>query len=159
MASTIELHAALELHQDAAGPGRLSGILLTYNEAVADGRGHLFRRGSLEWPADGILLNLSHDRKQPLMRVQPEDDGDRVLLDAPLPDTQRGRDTAVMVRAGTYTGLSAEVQVHADRTVGGRREIERAELVGAAVVDTPAIRSATVTVHEKQRQRRRRVWL
>ena len=97
--------------------------------------------------------------KQPLMRVQPEDDGDRVLLDAPLPDTQRGRDTAVMVRAGTYTGLSAEVQVHADRTVGGRREIERAELVGAAVVDTPAIRSATVTVHEKQRQRRRRVWL
>ncbi len=156
--TTIELHSTIELHADGAGPGRLSGILMTYGEPVADGRGHVFLPGSLSWAGDGILLNLSHDRKQPLMRVQPETDGDRVLLAAVLPDTTRGRDAAVMVRNGTYRGLSAEVQVHGDRMVGGRREITAAHLAGAALVDSPAIRSATVEVHDRQRARRR-VWL
>jgi len=156
MPDTIELHAAVEFETHAAGPGRLSGVLMTYGEPVADGRGHVFRPGSLSWADDGILLNLSHDRKQPLMRVQPSTDGDRVLLAATLPDTTRGRDTAVMVRNGTLRGLSAEVRVTEDQMVNGRREIERAALVGAALVDTPAIRSARVEVH---RARRRRVWL
>ncbi|MCY4633246.1 MAG: HK97 family phage prohead protease [Acidobacteria bacterium] len=154
----MELHAAVELHADPSGPGRLSGVLMVYGEPVADGRGHVFLPGSLSWEDDGILLNLSHDRKQPLMRVQPETDGERVLLAAVLPDTTRGRDAAVMVRNGTYRGLSAEVQVSRDRMVQGRREIEAAALVGAALVDTPAIRSAQVTVHERQRARRR-IWL
>ena len=155
---TVELHAAVELLADASGPGRLSGVLMTYGEPVADGRGHVFRPGSLSWETGGILLNLSHDRKQPLMRVEPTTDGDRVLLAAVLPDTQRGRDAALMVRNGTYRGLSAEVQVHADRMVAGRREIERAALVGAALVDTPAIRSARVEVHDRAKGRRR-LWL
>ena len=156
--NTIELHAAVELHADASGPGRLTGTLMVYGEKVVDGRGHLFLRDSLTWEPDGILLNLSHDRKQPLMRVLPETDGDKVLLAATLPDTQRGRDAAIMVRNGTYRGLSAEVQVTADHVVDGRREITAAHLAAAALVDTPAIRSATVEVHERQRARRR-VWL
>ena len=131
---------------------------MRYGEPVSDGRGHVFLRDSLTWEEDGILLNLSHDRKQPLMRVLPETDGDKVLLAAALPDTVRGRDTAIMVRNGTFRGLSAEVQVTADRMVGGRREITAAHLAGAALVDTPAIRSATVEVHDRQRARRR-VWL
>ena len=158
MTTTIELHSAIELHADAGGPGRLSGILMTYNERVVDARGHVFLRDSLTWEEDGILLNLSHDRKQPLMRVLPETDGDKVLLAATLPDTQRGRDAAVMVRNHTFRGLSAEVQVHGARMVNGRREITAAHLAGAALVDSPAIRSATVEVHERQRARRR-IWL
>ena len=156
--NTIELHSAIELHADASGPGRLSGILMVYNEVIADARGHVFLPGSLSWEDDGILLNLSHDRKQPLMRVQPETNGDKVLLAAALPDTQRGRDAAIMVRNHTFRGLSAEVQVHGARMVGGRREITAAHLAAAALVDTPAIRSATVEVHKRQRTRRR-VWL
>ena len=92
------------------------------------------------------------------MRVVPTTDGDTVLLAAVLPDTQRGRDAAVMVRNGTYRGLSAEVRVTADRMVGSRREIASADLVGAALVDSPAIRSARVEVHGA-RAGRRRVWL
>ena len=156
--NTIELHAAVELHADASGPGRLSGVLMTYGEPVSDSRGHVFAAGSLSWADDGILLNLSHDRKQPLMRVLPETNGDKVLLAATLPDTQRGRDAAVMVRNHTFRGLSVEVAVHGDRMVNGRREITAAHLAGAALVDTPAIRSATVEVHERQRARRR-IWL
>ena len=156
--NTLELHSAIELHADASGPGRLSGVLMTYNEPVADSRGHVFLRDSLTWEDDGILLNLSHDRKQPLMRIQPTVEGDRVLLAAALPDTQRGRDAAIMVRNHTFRGLSAEVQVRGARMVNGRREITAAHLAAAALVDTPAIRSATVEVHERQRTRRR-VWL
>ncbi len=158
MNTTIELHSAIEIHSDPGGPGRLNGILMTYGEPVADSRGHVFLRDSLTWEDDGILLNLSHDRKQPLMRIQPTTDGDKVLLAATLPDTTRGRDAAVMIRNHTFRGLSVEVAVHGDRMANGRREITAAHLAGAALVDTPAIRSATVEVHERQRARRR-VWL
>ena len=152
--TTEHVYCAIELHADEErqGPGHLRGILLTYGEPVADGRGHVCRPGSLAWESDGILLNLSHDRTQPLMRVQPTTDGDKVLLDAVLPDTARARDAATMVCNRTYRGLSAEVRVTEDHMVGGRREITGARLVGAALVDTPAIRSATVEVHAAGRR-------
>ena len=87
-------------------------------------------------------------------------DGDRIVVDHVLPDTAAGRDAASEIRSGLMTGLSTEVRIDRDTRDGGRRLIQAAELVGVGLVDRAAFEStATVTVHERQRARRRRVWL
>ena len=120
-----------------AGPGRLTGTLIEYETRAAD-RAEIFAAGALTWPADGIVLNLSHDRKQPLVRFVPTLSEHRVMLDVELPDTSRGRDAAVMVRNGTMRGLSVEFRSLAEGRRGGLREVRRASLHGAALVDNAA---------------------
>ena len=123
----------------------------------ASDRRERFAAGSLVWPDNGVILNVQHDRKQPIMRVQPEIRGSEVVVDVPLPDTMRGRDAAVMVRNGTLTGLSVEFRAEVDGMVNGMREIRRARLLAAGLVDDPSYRGSTVEV--RQRAGRRRLWL
>ena len=50
------------------------------------------------------------------MRIVPEVREDAVIVDAPLPDTQRGRDAATVMQSATgrcYKGLSVEFQSQA----------------------------------------------
>ena len=87
-------------------------------------------------------------------------DGDRIVVDHVLPDTVgrprcRGGDQI----GGLMTGLSTEVRIDRDTRDGGRRLIQAAELVGVGLVDRAAFESTQVTVHERQRARRRRIWL
>ena len=51
-------------------PGKLDGTLLVY-EKTADNRPELFARGALYWREEGIVINDSHDRKQPIVRAIP----------------------------------------------------------------------------------------
>ena len=53
------------------------------------------------------------------MRFTPTVDGREVRIDAPLPDTSRGRDTATMIRNGTMTGLSIEFRATDEGMAGG----------------------------------------
>ena len=131
-----EIRCTLELREDTCrqSPGRLYGTLLTYEVRASD-RPELFTAGALTWPADGIILNLSHDRKQPVMRFTPEVRGKEVVIDQPLPDTARGRDTATMIRDGTLRGLSVEFRALKEGKRGMLREVRSARLTGAAVVD------------------------
>ncbi len=159
-----ERYTAVEpvtLHASDRGPGVLRGVLATYGEPTRDSRKHVFMPNSLEWDqADGIVLNRQHDGGAPIDRVRPHVDGDRIVVDHALPDTRAGRDAAQEVRRGLFRGLSVEVEIHADRHVAGRREIDRATVHGAGLVTRPAFESATVTVHgDRQRAQRRRVWL
>lgn len=155
----LTLYAALDFAADPSGPGRLSGVLLTFGEESRDGRRHVFAAGSLDWDKAGVVLNRQHNRGEPIARIVPTVDGDRVVVDHVLPDTRAGRDAATEVRSGLMTGLSAEVQVHENRRDSdGRRLIERATLAGAAIVDRAAFESTAVTVHGA-RPRRRRIWL
>ena len=140
--------------EDRRGPGRLRGVLVRYGERRADGR-EVFRRGALEWPASGIVLRRQHDKFNPILRALPEVRGDEVVLDVELPDTAAGRDAAVEVRAGLLRGLSVEFRALVAEVVGGVREIRRAELCGAGLVDAGAYGSSGVEV----RGRRRRRWL
>ena len=156
---TEHLYCAVELHADHGGPGRLSGVLVTYGEESRDSRRHVFKPGALDWPREGVTLNRQHNRGEPIARIVPALDGDRVVIDHALPDTRAGRDAAVEVRSGLMTGLSAEVHVERDRMDSGRRLIERATLAGVGLVDRAAFTGSTVTVHGAQRARRRRVWL
>ena len=148
MVPVTEIRCAVEFRadEDRTGPGRLRGVLLTYGEPRADRR-EVFRAGSLEWPADGIVLRRQHSRFEPVTRVVPEVRGDRVVLDVALPDTRAGRDAAAEVRGGLFRGLSVEFKAREEgRTAGGLREIRRALLVGAGLVDSPAYRGSRVEV-------------
>ncbi len=131
-----ELRCAIEWRQDESrqSPGRLTGTLLTYEKRATD-RPERFAAGALHWPNDGIILNLSHDRKQPVMRFAPEVRGMGVIVDVALPDTSRGRDAATMVKDGTLRGLSVEFVAEREDRVAGLREVRRARLTGAALVD------------------------
>ena len=129
-------------------PGRLTGTLLTYETRASD-RPEIFARGALYWPDTGVSINSQHNRKETIVRTVPFLDGDAIKIDVALPDTTRGRDAAVDVRDGTLPGLS--VEFHAEKEVrrGGLREIRRARLARAGLVDTPSYSDSTVEVRNR----------
>ena len=153
-----EIRCAIEVREDdsRASPGRIVSTLMDY-ETRAQDRHERFLQGSLRWPEGGVILNEQHNRQAPIMRFTPRQAEDRVLIDAALPGTQRGRDAATMVREGTFTGLSVEFRAIRESSRGGVREVEQAQLVVAALVDTPSYPASRVEV--RQRSARRRVWL
>ena len=153
-----ELRCAIEYREDESrqSPGRIVGTLLSYGEQALD-RAEKFEVGSLHWPDGGIVLNEQHNRQAPIMRFTPEVVGKEVRIDAPLPDTQRGRDAATMVRNGTFQGLSIEFRSESEGRSAGTRMIRRASLSAAALVDSPSHKSS-VEVRGKA-GRRPRVWL
>ena len=154
-----EFRCAIEVREDAGGgPGRIVGTLLTYNEKASD-RPEVFRQGSLSWPEDGIVLREQHDRAQPIARVVPELRGDKVIIDALLPDTGRARDAVTMIREGVFRGLSVEFAGAKSSQVSGIRFIDSARLVGAGLVDDPSYSGSRVDVRSKGKARPRRVWL
>ena len=152
-----ELRCRIELRQDDSrqSPGRLVGELMKY-ETRARSRREMFSAGSLSWPDDGIILNLSHDRKQPLMRIVPEVREDAVIVDAPLAgyltwarccghDPRRNAARAVC-------GVPESIGRAARRL----RDVKRARLTAAALVDDGDYGS--VEVRHGQAKRRVR-WL
>ena len=155
----MEIRCAVEVREDdqRQSPGRLFGTLLTYGER-AKFRPEVFESGSLDWPADGIVINRQHVRGAPIMRVVPEVRGAAVVVDAPLPDTAAGRDAAREIRDGLFRGLSVEFRATLQSYAGGVRRIKRAVLGGAGLVDTPEYRGSAVEVREG-RTERRRLWL
>ena len=134
-----ELRFSIEYRADDTrqSPGRLVGRLVRYGEQATDRR-ELFEPGALEWPTDGVVLNRQHVREKPILRFVPQVDGNEVRVDAQLPDTSSGRDTAVEVRSGLLRGLSIEFKAIKETYSGGVRRISRAMLKGAGLVDSPS---------------------
>ena len=159
---TNEIRCELELRadDDRTGPGRLSGVLMRYGDKGQHGR-EVFNRGALSWPEDGVILNdAAQPAAQPIVRFVPVVDGDEVRVDVDLPDTQRGRDAATMVRGGTLRGLSVEFRSQRERMRGGIREISGAVLVRAGLVDDPSYGGSTVEVRaDAEGAALPRVWL
>ena len=135
-----EIRCSIEYREDESrqSPGRIVGSLITYGKRARD-RAEVFAPGALHWPDGGIVLNEQHNRQAPILRFTPQIDGAEVRIDAALPDTQRGRDAATSIRNGLMTGLSIEFRSEAEgRASGGVRQIRRAHLAGAALVDSPS---------------------
>ena len=128
-------------------PGRLMGTLVTYEERARD-RPELFTRGALEWLADGIVINEMHNRQAPIVRAIPFLDGDALRIDVALPDNTRGRDVATAMRQELplYGGLSIEFKALREGRRGGLREIRRAMLGAAGLVDRGAYAGSTVEI-------------
>ena len=140
----------IRLADDPAGtgPGVLSGTLLTYGERATD-RQEVFTDGALHWPDGGIILREQHNRQAPIVRFTPTVEGREVRMAVALPDTQRGRDAAVMVRNGTFRGLSVEFVSEQEGHVAGVREIRKATLAGAGLVDDPSFSGSVVNIRNK----------
>ena len=113
-------------------------------------RNEVFKRGSLHWPETGIILREMHERSRPIMKVLPYLDGDQVLISTPLPNTTRGRDAATNIREGVYSGLSVEFRSEQEGRRGNLREITKALLGGAGLVDSPSYKGSTVEVRAKR---------
>ena len=147
---TCELRYEADPNRDS--PGRLTGTLLRYLEPAHD-RPEVFERGALYWD-DDLILNIQHDRSQPIMRFTPYLEGDDVKVDAMLPDRTIGRDVASAVKDGTLRGLSVEIDRASvqSRTVNGVRRITRARLVAAGVVDSGSYASARVSVRQREQR-------
>ena len=145
-----EIRCAIEVREDDSrlSPGRIVGTLITYGQKASD-RPEMFEPGALEWPDGGIVLNRQHARKQPVMRVLPQAVGDSVVIDAALPDTQAGRDTATEIRQGLFRGLSVEFRSIKQSFEGGVRKIAKAALSAAAIVDSPSYSGSAVEVRAK----------
>ena len=134
---TDEIRCKVEIRQDAdrQGPGRLFGTLIEYEKRASD-RAEMFLSNSLEWAENGVVVNLQHDRAQIITRVIPELRGNLVVIDSPLPDTARARDAATLIRDGTLTGMSLEFAAKQENRNAGIRQISKARLTGAAIVDS-----------------------
>ena len=132
-------------------PGRLlSGVLLTYGEIASD-RKELFEPNSLRFPDGGLWINDSHDRRAPILRAMPKLEGRALLIDAPIPNTQRGRDIIVGLQSDPplYTGLSLEFKAEREVRRNGLRVIQKAFAPSAAIVDVPSYKGSTVEVRER----------
>lgn len=151
----MKLIVPLEFRQSdeyASGPGTLTGRVLTYGERALD-RPEVFMAGALSWPADGVALHREHHGPT-IMRIVPELRGREVWIDAPLPDTTIGRDTAAEIRNKTFRGLSVEFGALREQRNAGVRQITRAVLDGIGLVGESAYRT-----HVEVRGRKVRVWL
>ena len=84
------------------------------------------------------------------MRAIPEVPGGEVVIDAPIADTQRGRDAATMIRSGVFRGLSVEFKSTDEGRPGGVREIRRARLLAAGLVDKASYPDSQVEVRESR---------
>ena len=146
-----ELRCAIELRSDETrtSPGRIVGTLIEYEKRAGD-RPEVFREGALSWPEGGIILNMQHDRKQPILRFTPELRGKEIIIDEALPDTSQGRDVAVMVKNGTLRGLSVEFRSQRESRQGGVRQIEAARLYAAGLVDDSSYQTK-VEVRDRDR--------
>lgn len=135
---------------DRLSPGRLTGTLLTYEVRARD-RAELFARGALSWPEHGIVINEQHNRQASIVRAVPFLDGDALKIDVALPDTQRGRDAAINTRGPNplYRGLSVEFFAESEGRRGSMREIRRAVLAAAALVDSPSYADSKAEVRER----------
>ena len=153
---TRAVEIRIEKDAERRGPGVLSGVLLTYGERASD-RQETFIQGALHWPEGGVVLREQHNRQAPITRFVPEVKGDQVRVSIPLPDTARARDAAVLIRNGTFKGLSVEFVSEAEGVSNGVREIRRASLMGVGLVDSPSYKGSGVSV--RHRAGRRRLWL
>ena len=145
-----EIRFAVECRADESrqSPGRIFGKLMEYMTPAGD-RPEMFAAGALTWPDGGVVLNEQHNRQAPIMRFTPEVRGNAVVIDSLLPDTQRGRDAALMIRNGTFRGLSVEFRSLSEGVRDGMRLIRAGRLAGAALVDDPSYPASAVEVRQR----------
>ena len=148
--------------------GGVSGVLLRYGDVATVGPfRERFEPGALQVAPD-VIANLQHDRGKPVARTDAglivKATADRVTADLRFPDTVYGREARELVGAKILRGFSVEFRASKDRWEDKTRIIERAELVGFALVDRPAYPDSVIAERMAETRRvigpaRRRVWV
>ncbi|MDD9980193.1 MAG: HK97 family phage prohead protease [Gammaproteobacteria bacterium] len=123
----------------------LSGRAIPYGEVSPD-FAERFLPGAFGPELPTVPLNLQHDTTIELIPAGglALTDGPRALeVRAELPE---GSAALALVRRGALTGFSVEFHAESERREAGIRVIERARLVGVALVDKPGYPGATAEV-------------
>ena len=128
-----------------AGGNVLEGVVVRYGDIAELPWGReRFEAGAFgDVAAADAILNRQHARGRPLARTGGgglvfEDTPEALSFRAVLADTTDSRDVMALVRAGVLRGASVEFHSRTERYEGDLAVVERAKLVGLAIVDSPA---------------------
>ena len=140
----------------------LSGTLIRYGDVAELPWGReRFEPGAFgDVSRADVILNSHHERARPLARtggggLELIDTREALNIRATLPITQDANDTIALVLGRVLRGLSLEFKAVAERMESDTRIVERAELRGLAVVDTPQYSDSLVSVRAEIRRRGR----
>ena len=123
---------------------RVSGIAMRYGVEMRVGPfRERFEAGAVELRTPA-LLNIEHDRTQPLAVCWFTDGAEVLELTATLDAGPRQDQALADVRSGRYKGLSIEFRALAQRFEAGVRIIERAIVAGAGLAESPAYDQTTI---------------
>ena len=148
MPETVQYVVPVELREAKDGP-MLRGVVLQEGRAAKGGRAELFTNFSVIWPVNGLALLAEH-RGAELARAVPIRDADgslRISTPATAP-----------ILAAYASRKFFSVEFHAIRevrTAGGVREIQRALVDAAALVESPEYPNVKAEIRASER----RVWL
>ena len=145
-------------HDRAAGERVLTGSAMRYGD-VAElpwGERERFKPGAFgDLRNADVRLNVQHDRGRLLARtggggLTLRDNAAALEIWAELPKTREADDTLELVRTGVLRGLSIEFMPERTSMQGDITTVERADLLGVAVVDIPAYPAAEVAARQKE---------
>ena len=141
--------------------GIITGTVMRYGDIAFIGKTYheRFMPGSLTY--DDVVLNLLHDRRQPVARtgagLELQETSKSLETRITIPNTEYGRRARELINAKIVRGLSAEFIPIDESFEGGMRVIKRAELHGIGLVDRPAYPASTIdrglTIPLEYRQR------
>ena len=121
--------------------GELRGVILQEGRAASGGRAEVFAPGSATWPAEGVAIRTAHLGAFETRAMPTRDKRGRIRIRAKATDGIRQA-----IRAGRRH-MSVEFRVLDERvTKGGVREILRALVEGAALVDDPEYDSTSAEI-------------
>ena len=142
---------AFELRQ--LGERRLVGTAVRYGDTakLAFGQERFMPGAFGDVNACDVILNRQHQRTLILARtggggLTLDDNERRLLVSAELPETREAQDAIVMVQRKLLRGFSLEFRAREERFENRIRIIEKAELVGVSLVDTPAYSDSQVAL-------------
>lgn len=133
--------------------GELHGTIIQEGRAATGGRAELFAPNSISWPADGISIRTRHY-------------GEEEVKGFPHRDRNSGE---IRIRGKATDGIRAAIEngkrymsiefraLQEEVTKAGVREIQKALMVGAALVDDPEYGHSRAEI--RNQGRRRRPWL
>ena len=130
----IEYRLPVEIRESetSSSPGRITGTLIEQGRVAGD-RPEVFAPDSIEWPANGIRLQAKH-YGDTVMRFTPKVEGQRLIIDESLPDTELGRHVASEIRSRRRPELSIHFHAGEEQMVSGIREIRHALVTAVATV-------------------------
>ena len=156
MTDTFTVPIECRADKSREGPGRIVGTILETGRVASDRR-EVFAANAPIFPSTGVELLRGHHGDAVLM-FDPIVDGATIQIDAPLPDTQIGRQVAAEVRSGERSGLSIEFVPLIEARVSGVRELRSALIQAAALVPLGSYTQATAEIRERAGRRYRRSW-
>ena len=146
----MALHRSAAVPFTLAGGGRtVTGYAARYGDTAPQFRERI-EPGAFVQRASPLVLRLQHDSARPIAdtsgSLRVADSATGFHASTPL---REGSAELDLVRRGTLTGLSVEMEVMAERRESGLRVIERAKLLGIGLVDEPAYPASTVELRAR----------